>query len=250
MQKIIRLFVIAFLFSSCSPVGKLAETGGYVSSGKDLEKKIKDNNISAGAFIITKAEMRIIMNGEERKVISNIKYDGTGTYLISIRSGSGIEALRILLTNDSIKANDRINRVFYLGKTDFLLKKYGVRKEMISILFGDIITSSNYTYFTECKNDEVSIKSSYKNYELRYVASCKEEKIISAFVSDPRTKSTIACTYGKFKKGEKCIFPQKGKVEIQPSAVAIAYNIKAIEEYSGEDISLIPGKNYDKIVLR
>ena len=249
MQKVVSYLFLVIILGGCAPVKVLTDSESDLKE-KNIRQVIEGNNISSAGFAVPKAEIVFLMDGSEQKLLSNIKFDGKGNFLISLRSSSGFEALRILITNDSIKANDRINRKFYTGSDDYILWKYGIRKEMLILFFGDLLIAQNNNYISECINGEATITGAYKNFSLKYTASCNNGKVTESFITDARGKASLTGRYSKFRQSESFKFPQIGHLIIQPEGIEIKFRIKNVEEYSGEELNLVRGRDYDKIILR
>lgn len=250
MHKVVSALALIILISSCSTVSRLNTVSDNASERSDILKLILNNNLSNNNFQIQKIELKVNLKGQEDKFLANLKYAQNGDLLISIRNFTGIEGLRILLRGDSIKINDRLNKRFYYGNAQYLIGNYGIRKEMITIILGDLFVNQANLTRTNCTDNLISIKSIYKNYELRYNASCNGKKIINADISDSRGAIKIVGSFGKFRSDGIFKFPGVGNFEMAPKGLSVSYKIKNIQAFDGVVSDMAEGKNYEKILLR
>ena len=250
MRKIGIVLIYLFIVSSCTTVERLSTDKKNGSGNNDLIHSVLDLNLSKKNYVIQKLELSINYNGEIQKVLANLKHSSGGDWLVSIRNFTGIEGLRILLSGDSVKVNDRINQRYYYGSSKYLVNHNGFRKEMADILMGDLFINESNLTRSDCDQNTSLIKSIYKNYELKYTVSCKDDKVLTATIKDSRGNLEISAIFSQFRTNQLFTFPRKGNIEIRGADFSVSYKIKDIKEFEGIINDLTASKNYEKVVLK
>ncbi len=78
------------------------------------DRLIASNLTQETLLILFKADVEVFNNGENRKLISTVKYRKPGNYLVSVKHRTGVEAARIYITKDTVLINDRIYKTLYM----------------------------------------------------------------------------------------------------------------------------------------
>lgn len=253
MQKIINIILIFSLLTGCSASRKATRTDNVVFGKNDIITKeaVLGNNLTSGNFYIRKAEISIQSEGLDQKFVATIRFTLPGEYLISLRSRTGIEAARIYVTNDTILANDRINRILYYGKPDVLSVRYGIPYEILPVLFGDYITGMVGGNETEKCTDGNLIKNDFiKGLKLNYIIDCKRGKIIRAEREGGIGKLINEMEFSEFVKYGGIEVPSQIKITDSRSNSVIQIELDKIERPWDGTIEFIPGNSYDLIELR
>jgi len=222
---------------------------GEINNSVSYEQ-IRALNITNNDFNIIKAEIDIIIGNESEKMLGNIKYKETETYLVSIRNHTGIEGARILITSDSILVNDRINKKLYYGSTDYLNKKYGITTKLLPIIVGDFIIGDNDSTVMECSKNDANIEADIGGKKIHYKIDCGKKKITSVIIEDEITGKKIKIEYKKFEKDGVCQIARKITIKSNEEEERIEINIEKYELGLENDITFIPGKKYEKILLK
>jgi len=213
-------------------------------------EEIKSLNITNNNFNIIKAEINIFTEGENEKLLGYIKYNNTETYLISIRNRSGIEGARILITSDSILVNDRINKKLYYGSTSYLNKKYGITTEILPIILGDFIIVNGDNRIVKCNKNTAYIDNELKGKKTHFTVDCEKMKVTSVIIEDEITERKFAIDFKKFEKYKNCYLARKITIKSSKEDERIEVNIEKFEQGVENDITFIPGKKYEKVLLK
>lgn len=245
------VILFCFIVSSCSVTRKniSPEVGGKSVQLKFIEQ-VKALNITNSDFNITKAEIEIRNDKEKQKMICNMKYQKPGKYLVSLKSQAGIEAARIFITEDTVMINDRINKKLYYGKPDYLLEKYGITTEILPIVLGDLIANISYDEETDCQNGETVLESEVDGKEIIYTIDCRKKKVNYIRYFNVENEKGIIIEYGKFYELEESTIPKNIRITDSTEETSIYIDIERIEKGLEKDITFIPGKSYEKILLR
>jgi hypothetical protein len=234
LRKVNLILILLLLGSSCSIIKKGDQTDNRLLSGSETEKVIKNlaiQNITKNNFFIQKAEVEIASKQLNGKLIGSIKYKRPGTYLISLKSRSGIEALRIFISKDTILINDRINQKLLCASSDYLSD--------------NIVDSIVAVNDTQCVNGKLDLTGETAGIRMKYVIDCKLSKIISAGNVEGITDRRIEIRFDDFRKVGNVLAP--GKIEIKDIKTEsyIIIEIKKVEYPWNGILEFIPGNRYE-----
>ena len=252
MHRQIVLYLIIIIFSGCSFIRKIDRKVLLDNGNNELSEieKLEGNNIHDKSVNFEKIRVTVENENEKKEFLINAKIKGSDSILISLRNLTGIEIARMLLTNDSIKVNDRINRKFYTGKHDDFIKKYKISRETIFLLFGDFIYSKVIDY-KDCNNDNTEgyIKVLLENKRINYLYDCKVYKIKKANIIGEIDSKPVTIEYLKFKRYGKYLYPNMVKVTGLEKNSKIEIVIKdIIIPYSG-NLKFAKMKNYESVII-
>lgn len=141
-------------------------------------REVSGNNLTSGPVSINRIIIRYRSGGQSRRLRANLKYDGSDKMLISIRTFAGIEAARIFAEGDSVKINDRLNRIYYRGSREELSIKYGISLDDIGLLLGDIKNVRTQKGRLVCIEGQVVINDRTEGAEMEYIIDCSNHKLM------------------------------------------------------------------------
>jgi hypothetical protein len=218
------------------------------SAGRTFLENLEVQNLTAGNFFITKAEIEFISNGENQKFLASIKFIVPDKYLISLKSKTGIEAARIYITSDTILVNDRINRSLYYGDPERLSEKFGLSEDILPLLFGDYIKGNlKSDSEVKCSDGKAELSSSIGGVLINYIIDCKKMKTLSAIQETSFNMNSAELEYGTFIRAGAGLVPSETKLNYKESRISI--KIVKIETPWDGIIEFIPGNRYDLIEL-
>jgi len=225
------------------------ETG--VDNNLGLSEKAISRNLTINDFNIVKANVEVTNNGEKQKLIASIKYRKIGNYLVTIRNRTGIEAARALVTTDTVLINDRIYRRLYCGSNDYLLKKYGVSADLLPLVFGDYLGGlTEVEVIKDCRNGISEIQGYHLNKELWYSVDCKRAKVTSVTVSEKNGTAGINMIFGDIRSEGNFVYPCRISLEDVSGKTKISIEIVSVDFTDQRELEFIPGKNYERIILK
>jgi len=246
------ILIIALLLSACAPSKKAKiispdKRKSYTS----LSERIVSYNLTSSDFDINKAEMEISNNGNSQKLIVSVKYRKTGDYLLTVRHRTGIEAARIFISKDTVIINDRIYKKLYCGSNEYLLKKYGIATDALPIVFGDFSEQiKEAEQIKDCSNGTAEIQGYLDNKEIWYYVACDKAKVTGITVTDKIGTAGINFRFGDHKKSGSYIYPAHINIEDISGKTKIDINIVSVDFKKSEPIEFIPGRSYEKIILK
>jgi hypothetical protein len=250
LPRIALILILIVIIYGCSAVKKeeksriTTETSNIVSL-----TNLKESNISNNDFFITRAEIEILNNGEKQKFLASLKFKNPGIYLISLRNKTGIEGARIFISKDTILINDRINKKLYCGSPGYIKIKYGISTSTLPVIIGDFIDGKeNQITELKCNNNRSEVSGINEEKEIKYTVDCRERKISETKMINET--EGIVLLFSKFIDNNKKHYPQSIKIEDSKQETEINIEIQRIEFNPIEKVDFIPGKDYEKVVLK
>jgi hypothetical protein len=250
LSRIPLILVLIVTIYGCSAVKKEQKSGitSEISNIVSLTE-LKGSNISNNDFFITKAEIEILNNGEKQKFLASLKFKNPETYLISLRNNAGIEGARIFISKDTILVNDRINKKLYYGSARYIKSKYGITTSTIPVIIGDFINEEkDQISELKCSNNKSEISEINEEKEIKYIIDCGERKISETKII--HGKEGIVLLFSRFINYNSKHYPQSIKIEDFKQESEINIKIQKIEFNAIEKVDFIPGKEYEKVILK
>ena len=241
------------MISGCSSVKKAEISVPVRSSDSSLEltERVLNRNLTKGNFNIVKAEVEIINNGDSQKLIASMKYRVPGNYLVTIRNRTGIEAARVYITHDTVMINDRIYRKLYCGSNEYLLKKYGIATNSLPLVLGDYLNGlSEVEILKDCTGGISQIQGYLESKEIWYYLDCNKSKVTAVTISDKAGTAGINMKFSDFTNNENNSYPEKISIEDAMEKTKIIIKIISVDLNDNNQIEFIPGKNYERIILK
>lgn len=203
-------------------------------------------NVANTGFFITKAFLEITGEDETQKALCSVKHNGSGEYLITVRSRSGIEAGRMFINRDTLLINDRINRILYYGSPGRLSEKYGIAYYLIPLIFGDYISMDADSADLRCLNGVIRKRELVYGNPVNYIIDCRNNKVIEAITGSANELKLVFRSF-KVDGGKK--YPAKIEIEHVSRNIKLKIAIENIESDWDESIDFVPGSNYKKMPI-
>jgi hypothetical protein len=248
LQKI-GLILLMVIVAGCSVTRRGGDrytgSAGRVSAA-EIMTHAEELNITAQNFFIQKAEIKITSEEGTESFLGNLKYEKPDKYLLSLRSRTGIEGARILLSDDTIMINDRINRVFYHGSSQALRKKYGISAALLPVVLGDFIKMQVTDQGSgECREGILNTSSIINGVKINYTIDCKLMKAVSIIPDNSMNMPGIEIRFSDFFKRGDVIIPGNIEVTNLNDKSTIEIIIVRLEFPWTGTIEFIPGSNYE-----
>jgi hypothetical protein len=251
LQKIASILFIIITLAGCSLVKKSSVRGNNEINSSNINvNDIIRNNIGRGSFYIEKAEVSYYSDSIKERFLVNLKFEYPDKFLISLRSKTGYEAIRVFLSKDTLLINDRINQKLYYGKDKFLIKKFGLSANIIPVVFGDLVLGSKSdSSLTPCIENVLRIESALKGQKLNYSINCNFKKVNYTVLEYNTGKRFVELRFEKMKHFGDLIVPTQITMNDVRKNIMIRINIIKIHSGISDSIEFIPGKKYEKIEL-
>lgn len=254
MQKVILISAIYIVLTGCSVLRReKSEISGITKelTNENLIKVLTKSNLSDSGFYIQKAEVEVLNNGTKEKFVAAWKYKKSGKSIISLRTRTGIEVVRMLITKDSVFLNDRINRKLYYGKADYIDRKYNINVSSLPVVVGDFVGRTNYLKeFEKCIGGNLNLQSSIEGLKTDYIIDCKKAKVISTVISNSMNEKEIEFNFSRFIKVQETIMASRILVRYYRDDFKMNVKIdKIIFPWDGK-AEFIPGKKFERLELK
>ena len=251
ITKILVIVVIASLFYGCASTRRRSEVPVSDSTGQNLLYEVGKNNIDNRSFVIQKFSVNYTFREESKKFTGNLKHDNLGNMLISIRVSGGIEVARILLNQDSIKINDRVNKIYSYGKTDDLLKKYHFTFSDFYLLFGDLPDIIRVKDIGLCKNGVTeSVKRFYNGNSIGVKIDCFAQKVVEFTIDEGEGGSINKIIYENINITDKLKIAERISISYPGRDLSAEIEMKGIRQDSVLNMRFKPGSGYNYQLLK
>ncbi len=255
MQKIAFLLIFILVLTEGCSVLKRSEKTGPGSAERNM--KIDDagsiilNNLSENNFFIRKAEINVTNNNVTAGFTATIRFKLPDSLLISVKSKLGIEAVRALLTRDTILINDKVNKKLLSGNPKALEAKYGVHPAVIFALLGDfVIDKKDESRKVDCRNGIYKDSFILREKKVDYTVDCKRKKVTGAYFEGTLNTGNITLKYSNFKNMDGIPVPQKIDMIDDLSSMTVNMEIEKAEIGWNGEIKFVPGNDYEVVHLK
>lgn len=215
-------------------------------ANRNVLEIVEKQNISSSGFIIQKAEIEFTNQYGSQKFLANIKFEYPGKYLISLKSRTGIEGVRIFINDDSLFVNDRINKMLYFGTPLYLKRKLGISTNLLPLIFGDLVLKNGQKNTKEnCVNDILLFNCIVDGVSLNYQIDCKKGKTASVKLRNSYLSESVSVKSHGYMKAGTSLMPKYLDIEDLNSNIKIRIRyIKFDQPWSGT-VKFVPGKGYE-----
>lgn len=239
---------------SCSLTRRKINSGSEQSiefSSTLLLENVFEQNITNNSFFITKAEIEVISENEKKEeFVASIKFVKPDRYLISLKTKAGIEAVRMFITDDTIQINDRFNRIHYYGSPDKFYGKYGLKKELLSLIFGDYVNIACVNKDNgDCESDVLIVKCYDREIEIIYEIDCKRKKVKELRLIKEFREGELEILFNDFIKIAGIIIPQHIIITGIPDIKIMNVTIRKIDLPWEGDLEFVPGNKYERVEI-
>ncbi len=207
-------------------------------------REVRSNNLTDGPVSVSRIIVRYRSGEDSRRLRANLKYDGKDKMLISIRTFAGIEAARILMDGDSVKINDRINKIYYRGTGKEMAAKYGFSIGDIGLLLGDIGEIDQPQGRIACINGQMTITDVRNDTEMEYIFDCDNHKLMAV---KGRTGSSYDLLNGVFKEFNTASglkYPAELKWSIEDRDIEIELEMDNVKRLDNMNFIFNEDRNY------
>ena len=255
MRKIIYITLfLSLLLDACS-VSKKSGMTNTSSAVADADERTVESvvvkNMSAENFHIQKADISVTQDNFSARFTASIKFRRPDTILITVRSRSGIEAGRGLITKDTILINDRINNKLLVGSPSVIGPKYGIEPALFFVLFGDmIVTEADKKRSVNCLKGISRYEYEINGKRVEYIIDCKKRKVTQAYFAGDVKSGNITIGFSDIADNDQMQFPRRIEINDDLSSLNILLEIKKIERPWNGKIGFVPGHGYKVIVLK
>jgi len=174
IQRFLYFLLIIFLviLTACNITRKTKDiTKDTAITPHVIDNKLLKNSNTSKGIIITGAKIKIQSNGQTNRLRANLKVKPDSAILLSLSNPLGIEIVRALITPDSIRFIDRINRNYLQGPYDVIASMYHIPTDFN--LLQDALTDVYSMYFQSFHYPQ----QKYKSYQGIYSFKKENDKM-------------------------------------------------------------------------
>lgn len=166
------VFILVLIFSSCKTQRTVVKAPIKEYGSDYIFNKMKENELRFET-ISMKAEINAKINRKKSKLSATLRIQRDSMIWVSISPGLGLEAARILITQDSLFFMNRINKEYFSSDFSYIASRFKVDVDfnmLQSLLLG--CDFSNY------ENDKFRAAYDANDYRLIAAERSKQKKYI------------------------------------------------------------------------
>jgi hypothetical protein len=194
-------------------------------------EEVGNKNITNQGFRFDRIRVVMDSGGETRRFTASIRYDQKGTMLVSVRIIASIEVARIYLDSERIVILDRLNKIYTTGNTSEVLKKYGMKWDMIPLLFGDLPNGFVSAQRIKCVNGTANLmlEKGDDNYSADF--ECSQGKLMNFSGSSGIFSASIS--FQDFIEEANSVYPQSIFFREAKSVISMELSMAGYSGYEG-----------------
>jgi len=217
---------------------------------KKLYKLVSKNYLDYNTLSI-RSGIKVEFNNKKYSLKGNFRIKKDSIIWLNLNHSSGISVLRAVLTPDSIKYLDKINKKYYAGTYEMTAKALKINlsfKSLQSLLTNELISISDnrkpIRVFSDYKSyidsnmyilqnvNNRKIKKFYKKNKFNFLLLEKIHirpcvfKIEKFEVEDLKTKKKLTIDYSDFTKIDSTLFPKKINFKVIEDSSITSINMK------------------------
>lgn len=241
-------------------------------SSKTLSNNIKENEFGF-TWVNAKANVETLIDGKEESFDIRVKIKKDSAILVSIQYLLGLEVAKILITKDSVKLVNYIQKNYFVGDFNYINDLLNTELDfnvLQAVLFGNsaefyedddlklkpIIDRENCRYLLSTERKRKLKKLQTTGTELKkalqiLTLSPENYKILKNEFIDPGTNRTFIANYKNFTQKDSVYAPFNVDIDIYAEKKAnIKIEYVRIEKNTPQKISInIPNK-YDRLQIQ
>lgn len=219
--------VILLGINACKPKKEIIRATLHTTekAENELFSDILSNQLDFSTF---SAKLNISLSNAKHAMASkaNLKIINDQILQLSVQPLFGIEIFRFYIDNDTVVILDRMNKRYVKESINELKNRYPVEFDYHTLqsLFTNklflgankVLTPSDYTQFTYGKTTtNYYLKSINNDSSITYLFTIDgDDRITFSHLFHPTNKYSLQWSYSDFKQLGICIFPYKGRIEV------------------------------------
>ncbi|MEN7546863.1 DUF4292 domain-containing protein [Rapidithrix thailandica] len=214
MKRFIFILLISSLFGMTACKKQLTTGNTPTPRKKSNELKIEDLQFE---YLTARAKLTFGDGTDDIKATADIRVKKDSLIWISLRSGTGIEGARALISRDSVFVIDRLNKEYYKYDYDGIYQRlnFQTQFEMIqAILIGNMPMEIN-TRRSQKNNDFFIIKNNKGDYKTEVSVNRTYNKLQILKAEEKKSNAQLEINYEKFQEVEGQIFPFLCKASVR-----------------------------------
>jgi hypothetical protein len=227
-QNWLLMLTVVMLSAACSPARKAMKAPIKEEGAEYLFSKLKENELRYEWFT-AKFSVDYENNGNENSFSGQIRIRKDSLIWISLTPMLGIEAVRLMISQDSVKLINRLNDTYFIGDYDYVNRFLNTNIDFdllqAFLLGNDLQYYENGKFRAVVDGQEYKLSTSERGKLRKYVKSSSEKlkifiqniwldpvtfKITHADVKEiGKDNIKLESSYGEFEQVEGQLFPKK-----------------------------------------
>lgn len=201
---ILPVLLTAVFFVSCRTTKNIAAGKIGELTIEQIDRNIQDNSFHFTTFYAS-AKVNIKSSSMDQNATAVISMQQDSFIGISLRV-LGVEAIKVLITQDSVEILDRLNRKYIPRDYSYIEKMFGVQTDLRTLqnlITGDLIYNTGTMYplaADTCNCYRIAVKNGALTNTINLFPTFDVEDM---FVEDAVTKRTLLLQYRDYKKVER-----------------------------------------------
>lgn len=246
------LSLILIVVVSCHPYKKIAKSVILEEQNPQfLIQKLNENEFLCN-WLSCKASVDVIRNNEEFNFSVSIRMRTDSAIWLYISPALGLEGFRVLITKDSVRMMDKINKRFWANDFKYLYKLFDI--PVTFDMLQSVVLGNYFSY-----QDETKPRSSYVDNQYYLLSNLVRKKklrseedvdltkkfiqdvwlspenyrIAASVTEDKKAKINFELRYSDFRLVENHLFPYHSNIKLKsdkPFRISIEYSKVAINK--------------------
>lgn len=242
-------FLILVLLSSCHVLKNTSTTSVFPLSTTSVLKKVEANQLDYDWF---SAKMTGTAFIKEKAVPlnANLRIKKDSVIWISASAVLGLEAVRALITPDSIKFINRLNSTYYQSDISSLSTRYGIDfdfYQLQNLLMGHWSLGQNSW---NANFEENNIVLNYQNQQNYKRAKIDTSFYVYDYVESFSANDSIWLNYTNFSQVDQYRLPSKARLNFvkESNSLRLRYDYSKISINQAKKIRFSIPKGYEKAI--
>lgn len=167
------IFLVLSTFTSCRTTRKVIKEPIKEEGADYLFTKLKENELKFEWFA-AKFSLDLVLDNKKNSLRGQIRMRKDSAIWVTLSPALGIEMARILITNDSIKFINRLNKTFFVGNYQFVNEFLGTNVDFD--VLQSILLGNDLTYY---ENGKFRVSYDSKEYHLVTGGRSKLKKYVN-----------------------------------------------------------------------
>ena len=211
--------LLFFSFSGCGLFrnGKSKPAAKKEAEINNLSVKLAENSFHSNYFSC-RAKTDYRKAGEHQNLTLNLKMKKDSIIWVSVTAIMGLEAARILITPDSIKVMDRINKEYLARDFNFLTRYTNCKltiSQLQNILLGNHLFPAENYFLLKNESGLVNATAEINKVENFLEISGDNYRVKSSLLTNLVTMQKMKVDYDEFSEVEKKMVPNKLEINVK-----------------------------------
>ena len=205
------VLIILLAFTSCSK--KIAGVSSTVVYSRD-ELKINKINFE---YLTIKSKIAFQEAGNEKKANALIRMKKDSIIWFNLSGTMGVQGIRGILTLDSIKTINRVDKEYWALDYDELSREFNFKIDYFLIqamLLGDMPKEAHENESITKNKDYYIIHQNFGDFYIDNYISASTKKVTEVDILEAPTQNSLKLLYGDFREIEGHVFPYSSFVSL------------------------------------